>query len=121
MTDATPRDPLAPTLARQRRDVTLLYATLADAIELSFARHATPDRPLTWDARSRILAEIGASLDVIYGRFRGDRDAALLEIIRRDTAEARFRPLDDAVRLWRREMPDALRDRVEADAGRGGP
>jgi hypothetical protein len=111
-------DPLRAIVARQRRDVSLLHDVLADAIENAVRRHTAPGQPITHLDRLHIMREVDAALDVIYGRAPGDSDAALRDVVLRDTRAARLLPLDEAVKEWRSAMPTSLRERVEADARR---
>jgi hypothetical protein len=103
---------------RQRRDVRLLFSVLGDSIENAFARHTTPGRPIMTLDRLRIMAEVDRSLAMIYGRYNGDPDAALTEIVVRDATAARFELLDASVTRWRAVMSLTLRERVEAEANR---
>lgn len=104
---------------RQRRDVRILYTTLSDSIENAFARHTTHGRPIATLDRLRIMADVDRSLAVIYGRYHGDLDSALTEIVVRDATAARFEPLDLSVTRWRAVMSRTLRERVEAEARNG--
>lgn len=107
-------DALATIQRQQRRDITLLYRTLADAI-----RNVVPadgDRPVTQQDRAAIMREVDRSLDVIFGRYPGDPNAALRTVVIRDTNRARLQPLDAAVREIRRALPVEIVDAFERDA-----
>lgn len=112
----TDRDPLATIIRRQRRDVRLLYRTLADSVRAAVGREDAPQRAVTEADRVRIMRAVDEGLGVIWGRYHGDEDAAMRHIILRDTAAARYRPLDAAVRDWRRALPATVRERIEEEA-----
>jgi hypothetical protein len=111
-----PSDPLSPIARRQTADVNLLYRTLTDALAVSLERSTQPGGLLTAAGKAAIMREIDHSLDVIFGRYQGDPDAALRTIVERDTALARLAPLDEAVQEMRKAMPKDLRDLVESEA-----
>jgi hypothetical protein len=110
-------DPLAPIERRQQRDISLLYRTLADSI-----RNAVADLPAdqlaTGADTGPILQAVEEGLDVIYGRFEGDQDAALRALVLRDADQARLLPLDEAVQGIRDALPAELLDLVDREAGR---
>lgn len=108
-------DSLAPIERRQTADINLLYRTLADAIGNVTADQAG-DLPLTTIQAAEIMRAVDGGLDVIFGAYQGDPDAALRAIVERDTALARLAPLDDAVRELRRAMPAVLQELVELEA-----
>ncbi len=110
------RDPLGGIVRRQRRDIRLLYRTLADAVRNSMAQHPDPNRPITEADRVAIMREVDRGLDVIWGTRPGDPNAAIRQITLRDTRAARFRPLDAAIKGWRKAMPRQLRERIEQEA-----
>jgi hypothetical protein len=109
-------DPLRVIERRQQRDIDLLYATLGDAIRNAVA-DVSSDQVFTTMHRDAILREVDAGLSVIWGHYPGDPDAALRQIVQRDTRAARFGPLDDSVRRWRKAMDADLLSRVEDEAG----
>lgn len=109
-------DPLVPIARRQRQDITLLFMTLADGIANAAAQSPDADGAMTGADQARIIAEVERGLDVIFGRRRGDDEAALRTIVIRDTRLARLAPLDTSVKKWRKAMGPELRARVEAEA-----
>lgn len=64
------------------------------------------------------MRHVDRGLAVIYGRYNGDPDSALTEIVVRDATAARFEPLDVSVTRWRAVMSRTLRERVESEAKR---
>lgn len=114
----TDRSPLAGIVHRQRRDIRLLYRTLADSIRNATAQHPNPDRPITEADRLAIMREVDRGLDVIWGAHKGDPNAAIRQITIRDTRAARYRPLDEAIKVWRQALPRQLRQRIEKEAQR---
>jgi hypothetical protein len=109
-------DPLRTVDQRQRRDVRMLYRTLADAIGNAVDRlPGERDRPVTEADRAAIMREVDAGLDVIWGQKRG-AESAVRTIVTRDTRAARLKPLDAAVTAWRRAMPQQLWARVKQEA-----
>lgn len=111
-------DPLAGVFRRQRRDIRLLYRTFADAIRNTEARDGNPDRPITEADRVAIMREVDAGLNVVWGAYRGDPNAAVRQITLRDTRAAHYRPLDMAIKDWRQALPRSLRMRIEEEARR---
>lgn len=112
-------DPLQPILTRQRRDVALLFETLGDAIANALVRAGATNQPMTPGTYRTVMQEVDAGLDVIFGRFPGDPNAAVRQVVVRDSRLARLQPLDAAVRRWQGAMTLALRSRVEEEARRG--
>lgn len=115
-------DRLATIHRRQRRDIRLLYATLSDAVENAIARQTRQKaggEAITEADRQAVMREVDAALDVIWGRFPGDPDGAIRQVVLRDTRAARLQPLDAAVREWRKAMPRGLRGLIETEARRG--
>lgn len=110
------RDPLSSIVRRQRRDIRLLYRTFADSVRNAVAQHPDPDRPITEADRVAIMHEVDAGLDVIWGAYPGDPNAAVRQITVRDTRAVRFRALDTAIKDWRRALPPPLRERIEQEA-----
>lgn len=112
----TDRDPLGSIHRRQRRDIDLLYATLAVAVSNAVA-DMPGDQLLTSLHRDAILREVDAGLNVIWGRYPGDPDAAIHQVVVRDTGAARFGPLDAAVQDWRKAMDKDLLALIDEEAG----
>jgi hypothetical protein len=109
-------NPLAPIERRQQRDINLLYRTLADSI-----RNAAADLPADQLAAGGdvgpILQAVEEGLDVIYGRFERDSDAALRALVIRDSDQARFLPLDEAAQSIRDALPAELLTLVDREVG----
>jgi hypothetical protein len=115
-------DPLAPLVRRQRRDINTLFAVLADSLNNAVHRllqGQDGQRVITEADRIAMMRHIDRDLDIIWGARPDDPDAAVRQIVVRDTRVARFRPLDAAVKRWRRVMTPALQERVEREARRG--
>jgi hypothetical protein len=107
-------DSLTPVARRQDADIALLFRTLAVAIAHAGA-DLTGDDLITTGQSADILRAVDRGLDVIFGAYPGDPYGALRTVVVRDTALARFGPLDAAVRGLRRAMPKELRDLVDAE------
>jgi hypothetical protein len=109
-------DPLAPIERRQQRDINLLYRTLADSIR-NAAADLSADRLVTGADTGPILQALEEGLDVIYGRFEGDLDAALRALVIREADQARLLPLDEAVQGIRAALPAELLDLMDHEVG----
>jgi hypothetical protein len=108
------KNPQATIARRQDGDINLLFRTLAGAIG-NAAADLPGDEPMTSVQSADILRAVDRGLDVIFGAYPGDPDGALRIVVLRDTALARFGPLDAAVQDLRRAMPKDLRELVDAE------
>jgi hypothetical protein len=82
-------------IAGAEREIDALYRALRDAV--AQAIEAQPGETLTATGRAAAMAEVDRALEPIYGRFRGDEEAALLQLVVRRQRRAR-------AAAWRRSL-----------------
>ena len=83
-------------------DADALIGTLAQPIADSVRRHAEGGK-VTAAARLRVLADVDAILDAVYGRERGG-PSALADLVARHAASTRRKPVAEAVGVVRRRL-----------------
>jgi len=106
----TPRQDLARLTYAADRDIDKMYAPLSDAIG-PIVRKRAVDGKITQEARVVILRDVDTLLDTVFPERRG-APSKLQALIEARASQGAFLPVQDAVAVMRRHVPDELRKRM---------